>query len=232
MDKKAKILVVDDEKEIRDVIEIYLINEGFFVITAEDGIEALNILKNEKVDLIILDIMMPRLDGIRACLEIRKEKKMPIIMLSAKSEDNDKILGLNTGADDYISKPFNPLELIARVKSQLRRLNYFKEEEKDCSDEIRIEELLINKSSREVYVNDMFIRLTPREFDILYLLASNRGRVFSTEQIYEQVWNEPFMSSENTVAVHIRNIREKIEIDPKSPRYIKLVWGIGYKIEK
>lgn len=176
--------------------------------------------------------MMPKLDGIRACMEIRKKKKMPIIMLSAKGEDSDKILGLNIGADDYVVKPFNPLELMARVKSQLRRIGDFGDYKNNKSDEIYIKGMVINKLSREVYVEDKFIRLTKREFDILYFLASNRGRVFSTEQIYEQVWKEPFMSSENTVAVHIRNIREKIEINPKKPEYIKVVWGIGYKFEK
>ena len=207
-------------------------NEGYNIVLACDGIEALEKLKKEKIDLIILDIMMPKLDGIRTCLKIRKEKKLPIIMLSAKSDDSDKILGLNIGADDYITKPFNPLELVARVKSQLRRITSFSEVKEVNNEEICIDGLRINKANREVYVDDRNIRLTPREFDILELLASNRGRVLSTEQIYEKVWNEPFYNSENTVAVHIRNIREKIEINPKEPKYIKLVWGVGYKIEK
>lgn len=232
MEKKQTILVVDDEKDIREVIEIYLINEGFNVITACDGLEALEKLKNENIELIILDIMMPQLDGIRTCLKIREEKKMPIIMLSAKSEDSDKILGLNIGADDYVVKPFNPLELVARVKSQIRRNTSFNEPREENSDEISIEGLVINTSTREVFVDDKFVRLTPREFDIIKVLASNIGRVLSTEQIYERVWDEPFFNSDNTVAVHIRNIREKIEINPKEPKYIKLVWGVGYKIDK
>ncbi len=232
MEEKRTILVVDDEKDIREIIEIYLMNEGYNIVLACDGIEALEKLKKEKIDLIILDIMMPKLDGIRTCLKIREDKKMPIIMLSAKSEDSDKILGLNIGADDYIIKPFNPLELVARVKSQLRRITSFSEAKEINNEEICIDGLRINKANREVYVDDRNVRLTPREFDILKLLASNRGRVLSTEQIYEKVWNEPFYNSENTVAVHIRNIREKIEINPKEPKYIKLVWGVGYKIEK
>ncbi|MFL0165922.1 response regulator transcription factor [Candidatus Clostridium helianthi] len=232
MEKKKSILVVDDEKDIREVIEIYLINEGFEVITACDGLEALEKLKNEAIDLIILDIMMPELDGIRTCLKIREEKKMPIIMLSAKSEDSDKILGLNIGADDYVVKPFNPLELVARVKSQIRRTTSFNEPREENDDEICIDGLVINTATREVFVDDKFVRLTPREFEILKVLATNIGRVLSTEQIYENVWDEPFFNSDNTVAVHIRNIREKIEINPKEPKYIKLVWGVGYKIDK
>ncbi|WP_026885729.1 response regulator transcription factor [Clostridium beijerinckii] len=232
MEKKKSILVVDDEKDIREVIEIYLINEGYEVVTACDGLEALEKLKNEAIDLIILDIMMPKLDGIRTCLKIREEKKMPIIMLSAKSEDSDKILGLNIGADDYVVKPFNPLELVARVKSQIRRTTSFNEPREENDDEICIDGLVINTANREVFVDDKFVRLTPREFEILKVLATNIGRVLSTEQIYENVWDEPFFNSDNTVAVHIRNIREKIEINPKEPKYIKLVWGVGYKIDK
>ncbi|RII34889.1 DNA-binding response regulator [Clostridium chromiireducens] len=232
MEKKKSVLVVDDEKDIREVIEIYLMNEGFDVITACDGLEALEKLKDEAVDLIVLDIMMPKLDGIRTCLKIREEKKMPIIMLSAKSEDSDKILGLNIGADDYVVKPFNPLELVARVKSQIRRTTSFNEPKEENNDEICIDGLVINTATREVFVDDNFVRLTPREFDIIKVLASNIGRVLSTEQIYERVWDEHFFNSDNTVAVHIRNIREKIEINPKEPKYIKLVWGVGYKIDK
>lgn len=232
MEDKKTILVVDDEKDIREIIEIYLMNEGFNIVLACDGIEALEKLKKEDIDLIILDIMMPKLDGIRTCIKIREEKKMPIIMLSAKSEDSDKILGLNIGADDYIIKPFNPLELVARVKSQLRRITSFSESKEIREEEIYIDGLRINKANREVHVDDKYVRLTPREFDILEILAINRGRVLSTEQIYQKVWNEPFYNSDNTVAVHIRNIREKIEINPKEPKFIKLVWGVGYKIEK
>lgn len=230
--EKNTVLVVDDEKDIRDVIEIYLQNEGINVITASDGLDAIEKLKNNDVDLIILDIMMPRLDGIRACLEIRKEKNLPIIMLSAKVEDSDKILGLNVGADDYVTKPFNPLELTARVKSQLRRYLHFSEEVDHNDDEIVIGGLIINRASREVFMDGNFVRLTPLEFSILEVLALNRGRVLSTEQIYDKVWDEPFNNADNTVAVHIRNIREKIEINPKEPKYIKVVWGVGYKIEK
>ncbi|SHK70768.1 DNA-binding response regulator, OmpR family, contains REC and winged-helix (wHTH) domain [Clostridium cavendishii DSM 21758] len=230
MEVKYNILVVDDEKDIRDVVEIYLINGGFNVITAEDGIEALEVLKNEKIDLIILDIMMPRLDGVRACMKIRETQQIPIIMLSAKTEDSDKILGLNIGADDYITKPFNPLELVARVNSQIRRTKVFTETNE--KDEYSVGALTLNSETREVFVEGKFVRLTPREFDILEVLLINIGRVLSTEQIYERVWKEDFCNSDNTVAVHIRNIREKIEINPKDPKYIKLVWGVGYKIEK
>ena len=230
--EKNTVLVVDDEKDIRDVIEIYLMNEGINVITACDGIEAIEKLKTNKIDLIILDVMMPNLDGIRTCLKIREEKKLPIIMLSAKIEDSDKILGLNVGADDYVTKPFNPLELTARVKSQLRRYFHFNDEKNHNEDEIIIDGLTLNRDSREVFVDGDFVRLTPLEFSILEVLALNRNRVLSTQQIYEQVWNESFNNADNTVAVHIRNIREKIEINPKDPKYIKVVWGVGYKIEK
>ena len=230
--EKNTVLVVDDEKDIRDIIEIYLMNEGINVITACDGIEAIKKLKTYKIDLIVLDVMMPNLDGIRTCLKIREEKKLPIIMLSAKIEDSDKILGLNVGADDYVTKPFNPLELTARVKSQLRRYFHFNDEKNHGEDEIIIDGLTLNRASREVFVDGNFIRLTPLEFSILEVLALNRNRVLSTQQIYEQVWNESFNNADNTVAVHIRNIREKIEINPKDPKYIKVVWGVGYKIEK
>ena len=232
MGRDFTILIVDDEDDIRDVIEIYLINEGFNVLKAQDGLEALEVLKAKEVDLIVLDIMMPKMDGIRTCLKVREDKKLPIIMLSAKGRDSDKILGLNIGADDYVTKPFNPLELIARIKSQLRRVTTFNENSESYENEIKIGEIRINLNSREVFVEDNFVRLTPREFDILVVLAENRGHVLSTEQIYEKVWKEPFYNADNTVAVHIRNIREKIEIDPKNPQYIKLVWGVGYKIEK
>ncbi|SFB35933.1 response regulator transcription factor [Clostridium frigidicarnis] len=233
MNNKYKILVVDDEKDIREVIEIYLINEGYNVILAEDGEKAMEILKKEKIDLIVLDIMMPKINGIRLCKLLReKSMKIPVIMLSAKVEGYDKILGLNVGADDYVSKPFNPLELIARIKSQLRRFEYFKEDTNENKDEIIIEGLRININTREVFVEDKFIRLTPKEFNILAYLAANRGTVLTSEQIYDKVWKEEFYNDDNTVAVHIRNIRGKIEINPKEPRYIKLVWGVGYKIEK
>ncbi len=230
--EKQRILIVDDEEDIRDLLEIYLVNEGYGVIKAADGFEALEALEKEEVALIILDIMMPKMDGIQACMKIRKEKNVPIIMLSAKSEDIDKILGLNTGADDYVTKPFNPLEIVARVKSQLRRCTMLSApKEIKSEEEIEIGGLVINTATHQVKVDEREIRLTPTEFSILEVLARNKGRVLSTELIYERVWNEPAYESENTVAVHIRNIREKIEINPKEPRYIKVVWGVGYKVE-
>lgn len=228
---KHRVLVVDDEKEIRDAIEIYLRGDDIEVFKAQDGLEALDILESTEVHLILLDIMMPKLDGIRTCMKIRESKNIPIIMLSAKSQDTDKILGLNIGADDYITKPFNPLELIARVKSQLRRYLFLGNGEVS-NDEIKIKELVINKASNVVTVDGDEVNLTPLEFKILLLLSENAGRVLTIEQIYERVWNESFYKSENTVAVHIRRIREKIEINPKDPKYIKVVWGIGYKMEK
>ncbi|ABW17793.1 response regulator transcription factor [Alkaliphilus oremlandii] len=227
-----KILVVDDEKEIRDLIEIYLKNEGFQIIKASNGREALEILEEEEVHLIILDIMMPEMDGIKACMKIREEKNMPIIMLSAKAEDMDKIFGLTTGADDYVTKPFNPLELIARVKSQIRRYTKLNNNAAAATgEEIEIDDLVINVSTHQVKINGEEIKLTPREFDILELLARNRGMVFSMERIYQKVWKEDFFDSPNTVMVHVRKIREKIEKDPRNPQYIKTVWGVGYKIE-
>lgn len=232
MDKET-ILVVDDEKEIRDLIEIYLMNEGYNTLKASDGFEALSILKSREVQLIILDIMMPNMDGIRACMKIREERNTPIIMLSAKSEDMDKIMGLTTGADDYITKPFNPLELIARVKSQLRR--YIKLNNNSVAFGkaiLELDDLVINTETHEVSIEGKAVKLTPREFDILELLARNPGKVFSIENIYQSVWQESFIQSDNTVMVHIRKIREKIEKDPRKPRYIKTVWGVGYKIEK
>jgi DNA-binding response OmpR family regulator len=225
------VLVVDDDKEIRDGIEIYLRNEGLTVCKAQDGIEALDILNEREVHLILLDIMMPRMDGISATFKIREQKNIPIIMLSAKSEDTDKILGLQIGADDYVTKPFNPLELIARVKSQLRRyvtLGQFEHKNKT----IDLNGLMIDQEAKEVAVNGERVKLTPIEYKIVELLMVNAGRVFSISDIYERVWKEPCYNAENTVAVHIRKIREKIEIDPKNPRYLKVVWGIGYKMEK
>lgn len=233
---KQKVLIVDDEKEIRDAIEIYLKGSDIDVLKAGDGLEALDILEKENIHLIILDIMMPKLDGIRTCLKIRENKNIPVIMLSAKSEDADKILGLNIGADDYITKPFNPLELVARVKSQLRRFLLLGDANVDLQvpneDEIEIRGLNINKASNVVKVDGEEIKLTPLEFKIVLLFAENAGRVLSIKQIYENAWNEPFYKSENTVTVHIRRIREKLEINPKEPKYIKVVWGIGYKIDK
>lgn len=225
------VLVVDDEKEIRDGIEIYLKNEGIVVIKAQDGIEAIEKLNEHEIHLIILDIMMPRLDGISTTFKIREEKNIPIIILSAKSEDTDKILGLQVGADDYVTKPFNPLELIARVKSHLRR--YVTLGTYEGSDKvIDLKGLTLDQSAKEVTVQGESVKLTPIEYKIVELLMTNAGRVFSINEIYERVWKEPGYNAENTVAVHIRKIREKIEIDPKNPRYLKVVWGIGYKMEK
>ena len=227
------ILVCDDDKEIVDAIDIYLSQEGYHILKAYDGLQAIEIMKKEEVHLILLDIMMPNLDGIRATRKIRETSSVPIIMLSAKSEDVDKILGLNIGADDYITKPFNPLELIARVKSQLRRytqLGNLATEEKEavyvCGG------LVVNDDLKTVTVDGEPVKLTPIEYNILVLLIKNQVKVFSIEQIYENIWNEEAIGADNTVAVHIRHIREKIEINPREPRYLKVVWGIGYKIEK
>ena len=225
------VLVCDDDKEIVDAIEIYLSQEGYRILKAYDGIQALAIMKKEEIHLLILDIMMPRMDGIRATLKIREESNIPIIMLSAKSEDTDKILGLNMGADDYVTKPFNPLELVARAKSQLRR--YTKLGNIQETDNVfRAGGLTINDDRKEVTVDDDPVKLTPIEYNILLLLMKNQGRVFSIEQIYENIWQEEAIAADNTVAVHIRHIREKIEINPKEPRYLKVVWGVGYKIEQ
>jgi DNA-binding response OmpR family regulator len=232
MDKET-ILIVDDEKEIRDLIHIYLKNEGYNTLKAENGIQALEILKTNEVHLIILDIMMPKMDGMQACMKVREEHNVPIIMLSAKSEDMDKILGLTTGADDYLTKPFNPLELLARVKSQLRRfikLNTTTTLKNEGF--IEIDDLTIDTNTHEIRIDGKEIKLTPREFDILELLGRNRGMVFSIERIYELIWKEQFIQSDNTVMVHIRKIREKLESNPRKPKYIKTVWGVGYKIEK
>lgn len=225
------ILLVDDEKEIVDLLEIYLTNDGYNILKASDGLEALDILNKQDADLVILDIMMPKLDGIQTCLKIREQKNMPIIMLSAKGQDMDKIMGLSTGADDYVTKPFNPLELMARVKSQLRRYNRLNIPTARKDNEIEIDELTINTSTHEVKVEGRDVKLTPREFSILELLGRNRGMVFSIERIYESVWGEAFFESDNTVMVHIRKIREKTEENPRQPKYIKTVWGVGYKIE-
>lgn len=231
--KNFNILVVDDEREICDAIEIYLKREELNVFKAYDGIDALEILHKEKIHLIILDVMMPKLDGLKTCMKIRENNNIPIIMLSAKSENLDKIIGLNSGADDYITKPFNHLELVARVKSQLRRY----EKPLDVSsinikDKIIIKDLIIDTTQKSVILRDSLVRLTATEYGILLLLASNPGRIYSIKEIYENVWNEPFYHSENTVTVHIRRMREKIEINTKEPEYIKVVWGLGYKIDE
>ncbi|MBU5336668.1 response regulator transcription factor [Intestinibacter bartlettii] len=227
------ILVVDDDKEIVESIEIYLKSEGYKVFKAYDGMEALDILMNEEIHLILMDIMMPKLDGIKATIKIRQEKNIPIILVSAKGEDTDKILGLNIGADDYITKPFNLLELIARVKSNLRRyMNLGNFSNESMSTMLKSGGLELDTSTKEVKVDGSMVKVTPIEYRILELLLRNKGRVFSIDEIYEKVWKEESFNVENTVAVHIRRIREKIEINPKEPRYLKVVWGIGYKIEK
>ncbi|MCM1992198.1 response regulator transcription factor [Oceanirhabdus seepicola] len=225
------ILICDDDKEIVDAIEIYLSSEGYDIFKAYNGFEALDILKDKEIHLVIMDIMMPIMDGIKATNEIRKTSNIPVIMLSAKSEDMDKIMGLNVGADDYVSKPFNPLELIARVKSQLRRytaLGSFVPK----TGIYKTGELIVDDERKEVTIDGELIKLTRIEYKILKVLTEDAGKVFSINQIYENAWNEPSYNPENTVAVHIRRIREKIEINPKEPKYLKVVWGIGYKIEK
>ena len=229
----AKILVCDDYKDIVEAIDIYLTQEGYEVLKAYDGDEAIKVLKSNEVDLLIMDVMMPRLDGIRATLKIRENMSLPIIILSAKSEDADKILGLNIGADDYMTKPFNPLELVARVKSQLRRYTQLGSTARsDNQSEFRTGGLVIRDDLKEVTVDGEKVKLTPIEYNILLLLVKNQGKVFSINQIYENIWNEEAIGADNTVAVHIRHIREKIEINPKEPRYLKVVWGVGYKVEK
>lgn len=228
---KYNVLVVDDEREIRDGIEIYLKNEGIHVVKAADGLEALEKLNEHTIHCILLDVMMPKLDGIATTFKIREQRNIPIIILSAKAEDADKVLGLQIGADDYVTKPFNPLELIARVKSQLRRyvtLGTYEGSKKT----INLNGLTLDEEAKQVEVNGEPVKLTPIEYRIVELLMKNAGRVFSINEIYELVWKEPGYNAENTVAVHIRKIREKIEIDPKNPRYLKVVWGIGYKMEK
>lgn len=229
----ARILVCDDDKEIVEAIDIYLTQEGYEVSKAYDGMEALKVMNSEKIDLLVIDVMMPKLDGIRATLKIRENNNVPIIILSAKSEDADKILGLNIGADDYVTKPFNPLELVARVKSQLRRYTKLGSTAGVKNDNIySTGGLVIQDDLKEVTVDGEAVKLTPIEYNILLLLVKNQGRVFSIDQIYEKIWNENAIGVDNTVAVHIRHIREKIEINPKEPRYLKVVWGVGYKVEK
>lgn len=231
--KQETILLVDDEKEIVELLDIYFRNEGYRLLKAFDGVEALKHLREETVDLVIMDVMMPRLDGIAACMKIREEKNMPIIMLSAKNTDMDKILGLSIGADDYVGKPFNPLEIVARAKSQLRRYHRFNKDApaRGSENELIFEDLVIDIAKHEVSVDNRKVKLTPREFSILELLAKHQGQVLSMEQIYTNIWPDPFLDGGNTVMVHIRNIREKIELDPKHPRYIQTVWGIGYKLD-
>lgn len=231
---QTEILVVDDDKEIAELVEIHLVGDGYKVYKAYDAMEGFEILKNQNIKLVILDIMMPGIDGLSMCKKIRETSTIPIIMLSAKSADLDKIIGLSTGADDYVIKPFNPLELTARVKSQLRRFTKFNpSSSEDKSDHvINVSHLHINKDTHVVLAYDKEVRLTPIEFDILFLLASNAGRVFSTDEIFERVWNEKMYEANNTVMVHIRRLREKIEMDSRNAEIIKTVWGVGYKIEK
>ncbi|MBF8982763.1 response regulator transcription factor [Lutibacter sp. B2] len=225
------ILICDDDQEIVEAIEIYLKNEGYNIFKSYNGLEALQIVEDTEIHLIIMDIMMPQMDGMKATNKIRETKNIPIIMLSAKSEDMDKIMGLNIGADDYIAKPFNPLELIARSKSQLRRyttLGSFIHK----TGLYKTGELIIDDERKKITVDGELVKLTPIEYKILKFLTENAGKVYSIDQIYENAWNEPAYNSINTVAVHIRRIREKIEINPKEPKYLKVVWGIGYKVEK
>ena len=228
----TNILVCDDDKEIVDAIEIYLQQEGYQIYKAYDGEQAIKVLKEMNIQLLIIDIMMPRLDGIHATLKIREFSSVPIIFLSAKSEDTDKILGLNMGADDYITKPFNPLELVARVKSNLRRYTQLGSLNVENNALYQVGGLCMNDDTKEVTVDGEPVKLTPIEYNILFLLVKNQGKVFSIDQIYENIWNEEAIGADNTVAVHIRHIREKIEINPKEPRYLKGVWGVGYKVEK
>lgn len=226
------ILVCDDEKEIVDAIEIYLVQEGFRVLKAYDGEQALEVLRREEVHLLVLDLMMPKLDGIHAIMKIREDSSIPIIVLSAKTQDTDKILGLNLGADDYVAKPFNPLELIARVKSQIRRYTNFSGGTAQNTEMIYTSGgLMINDDRKEVTVDGEPVKLTRIEYNILLYLLQNKGKVFSIDQIYEHIWQEEAYGADNTVTVHIRHIREKIEIDPKNPKYLKVIWGIGYKVE-
>ena len=230
--KKNTILVCDDDREIVDAIEIYLSQEGYRILKAYDGVQAVEMLEQEDVQLLLIDIMMPKLDGLRATLKIREKSSIPIIILSAKSEDADKILGLNIGADDYVTKPFNPLELVARVKSQLRRYTKLGNAMDENQKIYQTGGLVMNDDLKEVTVDGEQVKLTPIEYNILLLLVKNQGKVFSINQIYESIWEEEAIAADNTVAVHIRHIREKIEINPKEPRYLKVVWGLGYKVDK
>lgn len=228
---KTKILVVDDEMDIRNVLRINLESEGYEVVEASNGMDALNILDSEKIDLMVLDIMMPIMDGLEVCRKVREKHKLPILMLSAKAEDMDRIQGIMTGADDYLCKPFNHLEFSVRVKGLLRRAYYFNSQIQN-DNSIKIESLTIDKSMHKVMAGDREIPLTAREFSILYLLASNRGRVFSSEEIFEKVWQEQYFQSNNTVMVHMSRLRDKLESYMEGNKIIHTVWGVGYKIEK
>lgn len=226
------ILICDDDHDIVSALDIYLSSEGYHTLKCYDGLEALKTVDQNDIHLILMDVMMPGLDGIRTTAKLREKHNIPIILLTAKSEDSDKILGLNIGADDYITKPFNPIEVIARVKSQLRRFTTLGGREKVEDNTIRNGGVVMDDGAKSVAVDGQDVSLTPIEYNILKLLLQSPGRVYSTGQIYEQVWNDPSLGSENTVAVHIRHLREKIEIDPANPRYLKVVWGLGYKMEK
>jgi DNA-binding response OmpR family regulator len=227
---KPKIIVCDDDHEIVDAIEIYLLQEGYEILKAYDGDEALALLKTQKADLLIIDIMMPRLDGVRATMKLRESSPIPVIILSAKAEDADKVLGLNVGADDYITKPFSPLELVARVRSQLRRFSMMQTMTEQPENLYISGGLTVDDSQKQVCVDGNLIKLTPVEYNIILFLIKHPGQVYTSGQIYEAVWQEDSYGAENTVAVHVRHIREKIEIDPKAPRYLKVVWGLGYKM--
>ncbi|MDN4085756.1 response regulator transcription factor [Paenibacillus polymyxa] len=226
------ILLVDDEPEIIKLMQIYLENEGYRLLMARDGLEALEQVNREQIDVMVLDVMMPNMDGIEACMKIRETEHFPIIMLSAKGQDMDKITGLSVGADDYVTKPFSPLELVARIKSQLRRVRKYTHSSPILEHEMVLDELSINTVTHEVTLAGESVKLTPREFAIVELLARHRGQVLSMEQIYEKVWKEQYLESNNTLMVHVRKIREKIETEPRKPKYLKTVWGIGYKMEK
>lgn len=229
-----KILIIDDEKEIIELTEIYLKNEGYHVLKAENGLAGLSILKREPVHLVVLDIMMPGIDGIEVCKRIRQTMNIPVIMLSAKSQDMDKIMGLTIGADDYMTKPFNPLELLARINSQLRRYLYlnYTDNAQQGKNIIKLSSLVIDKDKHTVTVYGKRVNVTPTEYKILLLLAENLGKVFSAEEIFEVVWEEKYYESNNTVMVHMWRLRDKIEQDPKNPKIVETVWGVGYKIEK
>ena len=228
---RGKILIADDDKEIANLIELYLTNEGYETIKVFDGQACMDILKKEAVELLVLDIMMPGIDGIEVCRRLREEQNIPIIIVSAKTTPMDKVMGLATGADDYLTKPFHPMELVARIKAQLRRFNQLNPRI-DQKHEIIIKDLVINPDEHTVTKGDQPCRLTPKEFDILLLLASNPNRVFSSEEIFERVWGELALSQDNTIMVHVRKIREKLHDDSRNPKYIHTVWGVGYKIEK
>ena len=228
------VLVVEDDKEIREGVEIYLKSQGYEVFQAADGVEGLEVIEKEDIHLAIVDIMMPRMDGISMVIKLREKYDFPVIFLSAKSEEVDKIMGLNMGADDYVTKPFTPMELLARVNSQLRRYRRFMEKLGDKEENSRIHTiggLEINEDNVEVTVDGEPVKMTPIEYKILLLLMKNPGRVFSAEEIYERVWNERAINTD-TIMVHVRNIREKIEVNPREPKYLNVVWGVGYKIEK